>query len=133
LNKDWEDDWGGHFELWDREMKSCVKKVPPRFNTMAMFTTTDFSYHGLPNPIMCPEDRSRRSIALYYYTNGRPAHEVNHGLEDHNTLFKARVGADKEMEKFNKAQGVKGIIKDLTPPIITRLAKKALGKETIES
>ncbi|MEL7020013.1 MAG: 2OG-Fe(II) oxygenase [Bacteroidota bacterium] len=132
MNKDWEDEWGGHFELWDREMKSCVKKVPPRFNTMAMFTTTDFSYHGLPNPIMCPEDRSRRSLALYYYTNGRPAHEINQGLEDHNTLFKARVGADDNMRKYNQKQGVKGIIKDLTPPLITRLAKKALGKEEID-
>ncbi|MFK7933820.1 MAG: 2OG-Fe(II) oxygenase [Saprospiraceae bacterium] len=132
MNKDWEDEWGGHFELWDREMKHCVKKVPPHFNTMALFSTTDFSYHGLPDPIMCPEGRSRRSIALYYYTNGRPAHEVNQGLEDHNTLFKARVGADKEMEKFNKSQGVKDLIKDLTPPLITRLAKKAMGKETVD-
>lgn len=132
MNKDWEDEWGGHFELWDREMKQCVKKVPPHFNTMALFSTTDFSYHGLPDPIMCPEGRSRRSIALYYYTNGRPSHEVNQGLEDHNTLFKARVGADKEMEKFNKSQGVKELIKDLTPPLITRLAKKAMGKETVD-
>jgi hypothetical protein len=129
LNKDWKDEYGGHFELWNRDMTRCVKKILPAFNTMAMFTTTDFSYHGLPNPLTCPPDRSRQSLALYYYTNGRPVHEINAGLEDHTTLFKARVGdaVDKEMEVFNKKQGVKEIVKDLTPPIVFRLAKKVLG------
>ncbi|MCB0785490.1 MAG: 2OG-Fe(II) oxygenase, partial [Flavobacteriales bacterium] len=26
------------------------------------------SYHGLPDPLTCPEDESRKSIALYYFT-----------------------------------------------------------------
>lgn len=130
LNKGWQDEWGGHFELWNREMTRCEKKVPPMFNTMAIFTTTDFSYHGLPNPIMCPEDRSRRSMALYYYSNGRPAHEINAGLEEHNTLFVAREGEeDKQMRSFNTKQQVKDFVKDLTPPILTKMAKKVMGKE----
>ncbi|MFM7844684.1 MAG: 2OG-Fe(II) oxygenase [Planctomycetota bacterium] len=32
LNKDWKEEYGGHFELWDVEMKGCVKKVLPLFN-----------------------------------------------------------------------------------------------------
>lgn len=131
LNKDWEDEWGGHFELWDKDMTQCVKKIPPRFNTMALFTTTDFSYHGLPNPIMCPEDRSRKSLALYYYTNGRPVSEINSGLEDHNTLFKVRKGTsvDKEMVIFNNKEKFKNLIKDLMPPILTKTARSLLGRE----
>lgn len=130
LNRDWEDEWGGHFELWNRDMTGCVKKVPPRFNTMALFTTTDFSYHGLPNPIMCPEDRARRSMALYYYTNGRPAHEVNEGLEDHNTLFKSRKGdtVDAEMVAFNKKERFKNLVKDFVPPILVKGAKSLSGR-----
>ena len=129
LNPEWQEEWGGHFELWDKDMKHCVSKVPPMFNTMALFTTTDFSYHGLPNPIMCPEDRSRRSLALYYYTNGRPSYEVNQGLEDHNTLFKAREGADKEMVAFNGKEKMKSFVKDLVPPILVKGAKSLMGKE----
>jgi hypothetical protein len=132
LNPDWQEEWGGHFELWDKDMTRCVSKVPPMFNTMALFTTTDFSYHGLPNPIMCPEDRSRRSMALYYYTNGRPSHEVNQGLEDHNTLFKARKGDDKEMAAFNGKEKVKGFVKDLVPPILIKGAKSLMGKNGTE-
>ncbi len=126
LNKNWKDEYGGHFELWDRDMTRCVSKVAPRFNTMALFTTTDFSYHGLPNPLTCPPDRSRKSLALYYYTNGRPASEINSGLEDHNTLFKARKGdeVDAKMKKFNMLQSTKDFVKDLIPPIIMKMIKK---------
>lgn len=125
LNKDWKDEYGGHFELWNRDMTECVSKVPPTFNTLAMFTTSDFSYHGLPNPLTCPPDRSRKSLALYFYTNGRPVHEINEGLEDHTTLFKARQGdeVDSKMVKFNKAQGFKEVLKDFIPPILLKLVK----------
>lgn len=128
LNKDWKDEYGGHFELWNREMTHCVSKIPPRFNTMAMFTTTDFSYHGLPNPLTCPPDRSRKSLALYYYTNGRPASEINEGLEDHTTLFRERKGieVDAQMKKFNAIQSTKEFAKDLIPPIFVKLGKKVL-------
>ena len=40
LNKDWKEEYGGHFELWDKDMKHCVKKILPTFNTMAIFSTT---------------------------------------------------------------------------------------------
>ncbi len=76
LNPDWDDSWGGHLELWDSEMKNQFIKVPPAFNKTVIFSTTDYSFHGFPNPLTCPEDVRRRSLALYYYSNGRPAHEV---------------------------------------------------------
>jgi len=68
LNKDWEEDWGGKLELWDKEMKGCVEKILPGFNRCVIFNTDPDSYHGHPEPMTCPEDRFRRSIALYYYT-----------------------------------------------------------------
>jgi len=97
LNKDWKEEYGGHFELWDTEMKAQVKKVMPNFNTLAMFSTTSNSYHGHPDPLNCPEGRSRKSLALYYYTNGRPAEEIIKGKEKHSTLFKARPSDPNEV------------------------------------
>jgi Rps23 Pro-64 3,4-dihydroxylase Tpa1-like proline 4-hydroxylase len=123
LNKDWEETWGGHFELWDRDMEKCVKKILPLFNRMAIFTTTDFSYHGHPDPLRCPEDRSRKSFALYYYTNGRPESELNPGLENHSTLFQTRKGLDQQ-RVVSKKTVAKSILKQITPPIIL----KGLGK-----
>lgn len=46
---------------------------------MVVFSTTDFSYHGYPDPLQCPPSRTRNSIALYYYTKERPAGETQFG------------------------------------------------------
>ncbi len=68
LNEGWEESWGGSLELWDRQMKEMKAKIPPFFNRAVIFSTTEHSYHGHPDAMTCPEDRYRRSLALYYYT-----------------------------------------------------------------
>src|SRR5918995_6168013 len=75
LNKDWQESYGGSLELWDREMNHAVVSILPIFNRFVVFATTDYSYHGHPEPLACPPGRMRRSLALYYYTNGRPESE----------------------------------------------------------
>ena len=126
LNKDWKDEYQGHFELWDKKMENSIKKILPLFNRMAIFSTTDFSYHGHPNPLLCPEDRSRKSLALYYYSNGRPESEINKNLEKHGTLFKARANNTDDKQAFNGKHpiNIKSVIKDLTPPIFYNFIKK---------
>lgn len=68
LNKDWQKEWGGDLELWERDMSACGQKIEPFFNRCVIFNTDEDSYHGLPDPIMCPEGETRKSIALYYFT-----------------------------------------------------------------
>lgn len=123
LNEDWKEEYGGNFELWERDMSKPVKKILPIFNRLAMFSTTDYSWHGHPDPLTCPPDRSRRSIALYYYTNGRPDEEVKSG--DGNkivTTFAARKGQDSaKMKYFN---GFVNFVVDFCPPILIKLLKK---------
>ena len=108
LNKDWKEDYGGHLEFWNREMSECQKKISPNFNTVVIFNTNDFSYHGHPIPLLCPEGVTRNSIALYYYTNGRPISETNPNNYEHSTLWKNRKNL-KEVEtvkvKYKKVFG----------------------------
>lgn len=127
LNKDWKEEYGGHFELWNEDMTKGEKKILPLFNRMAMFSTTDFSYHGHPDKLNCPEDRSRRSLALYYYTNGRPANEINEGLEDHTTLFVDRKGVESEkgMRKYNT---VVNFANNWMPPVMWKAIKRMRDK-----
>ncbi len=120
LNKNWNESYGGHLQLWDVEMKSAVEKILPIFNRVVIFSTTDFSYHGHPDPLTCPEEMSRKSLALYYYTNGRPQHEINKGLKSHSTLFQLRVGVD---QSWGEA-----ILKDFVPPIVWKIEKKLKRK-----
>lgn len=127
LNKDWKEEYGGHFELWDTNMEHCEKKILPLFNTLAIFSTTDFSYHGHPNPLNCPDGRSRKSLALYYYSNGRPQAEINSGLEDHSTLFKERKGNVEDVQAFTepkRSSSTRELVKDLIPPIFVKAYRK---------
>ena len=94
LNPDWDPSWGGDLELWDRSMTKCAARVPAGGNRLAIFSTTDFSYHGHADPLACPAHRSRRSIAMYYYTRSRPLSEIvtdNEGnIVKHSTLYQTR-------------------------------------------
>lgn len=87
LNQDWKEEYGGHLELWNRDMSRCEKRVLPVFNRCVIFNITDYAYHGHPEPLACPAAQTRKSLALYYYSNGRPPEEASN---EHGTLFKKR-------------------------------------------
>ena len=124
LNEDWKDEYGGQFELWDKKMENCVASILPVFNRMVVFSTTDFSFHGHPNPLTCPEDRSRRSLALYYYTNGRPKGEVVNRNQV-TTQFRSRKFEDSlEMKNYNR---LVNLVTDLMPPMLLKLYKRWAG------
>ena len=85
LNKDWKEEYGGHLELWNRDVSRCEQKVLPVYNRTVVFSTTDFSYHGHPEPLACPEGWTRKSVSFYYYSNGRPDSERS---APHDTIFR---------------------------------------------
>lgn len=76
LNEDWQESYGGHLELWDADLKGPPTRLLPIANRCAIFSTTAKSFHGHPHPLTCPPGVYRKSIAIYYYTNGRPAEEA---------------------------------------------------------
>jgi len=90
LNRDWKDEYGGHLELWDRDMTECRARIAPVFNRMVVFSTTDWTFHGHPDPLTCPPGMTRKSIALYYFSVDRPRGETKRGKES--TLFVPRPG-----------------------------------------
>lgn len=123
LNKDWESEYGGQLELWDRDMKQCVRTVVPLFNRCVMFNTTDSSYHGNPNPVRHPKGATRKSIALYYYTS-----TWSDAKHDKTTQFKVRPGTG---DRVDAAVRGRELMTDLLPPIVlrnARLLKQRLGR-----
>jgi len=119
LNKEWKKEWGGEFEMWSKDLKRNVKKISPVFNRLVIFSTTSYSFHGHPSPLSSPNDISRKSIAMYYYTDGRPDNEIQGGLKYHSTLFKNRlnISEDRKMTFYNFIKNLKPrqIIKSLLP------------------
>ena len=80
-------------------MSKCIKKVTPKFNRAIIFNTTDISYHGHPSPLMCPENKCRKSLAWYYLTE--PQDDVT---KRYRAKFVARPSdpKDDKIEKFRK-------------------------------
>ena len=87
LNENWDEQWGGFLELWPQDMAGCVQRIAPHANTCVIFSTSDISYHGIPDPLQCPEEVTRNSVAMYYFSHGRPQEERS---ELHTTLWMSR-------------------------------------------
>lgn len=71
LTEDWDINWGGNLEFWSHDPttsrpKSREKVIDNIFNRAVIFDTTQHSWHGFPEPLTCPENVYRKSIAMYY-------------------------------------------------------------------
>jgi hypothetical protein len=126
LNREWTDAYGGHLELWARDMSRCVQKILPIYNRTVIFSITDWAFHGHPEPLTCPEGMTRKSIALYYFTNGRPSGEVMPGKVS--TIFMQRPGevvpAGTIFQRGDEYTGLKG---SSPPPMPSPLSRLRLG------
>ena len=95
LNDVWEEAWGGCFGVYERDGTSLARQVVPSANKLIIFDTSDVSYHGYPEPISCPQEVSRRSIILYYYTKSAPHPENVRVQQPHSALWVKRGVRDK--------------------------------------
>lgn len=128
LNKNWKEEYGGHLEMWDQDMLECKKKILPIFNKMVIFSTNDFSNHGHPEPVTCPPEISRKSIALYYFSDGRPLDDLNTKQIKNKTYFKDRLGFINETD--NKSEKIKNSIRNLKLfKLLKKFEKKYLRRK----
>jgi hypothetical protein len=130
LNPNWQSDWGGAIELWDREVSRCVTRIAPLLNDVLLFETNDISYHGFPEPLRCPAGESRKSLALYYYTldSGRrvKARSTNYrSRPEDGALKKAMIWADKEiLDLYSRAKARFGFSDEVASRILGFLSGK---------
>jgi hypothetical protein len=117
LNPNWEDQWGGKLELWDKAMKNMVAQVAPIFNRCIIFNTDADSFHGHPDPLNTPSDVARRSIALYYYTASKTIYKE---VPSHSTVYHARPGDDASVKKEAWKLRLDQHILQWCPPALTR-------------
>jgi len=130
LNEGWREEWGGAIELWDREMKRCVVRVPPLLNHALIFNTDEHSFHGFPDRLACPEGVSRKSLALYYYTaeRGGAAHgkSTNYRARPGDGLAnRAMIWADKQaVHLYSRAKERLGLSDDFASRVLGFLSRK---------
>ena len=90
LNPEWEDAWGGSLQLhrdpYLPPSQDDIKLVTPLANRCVIFETNEYSWHGFRR-IQLPAGKqhlSRKSFALYFYTDTRPAQETR---PEHSTIY----------------------------------------------
>lgn len=114
LNENWDSAFGGELELWDRKMERREVAVAPHLGRAVVFSTTLESFHGHPDPLTCPPDVSRRSLATYYYT----ALEAGIGsVPERTTNFQVRPGSADRPDWQNR---VGHFVGDWLPPALRR-------------
>jgi len=93
LSPEWEQAWGGSIQLhrdpYKPPAEDDIVTIVPAFNRCVIFETNEYSWHGFET-INLPENRrtfSRKSFALYYYTDERPAKELG---AEHSTIYVER-------------------------------------------
>jgi len=122
LNRDWPESYGGHFEAWRPHGKKPEARYLPIFNRVVIFGTNDFTFHGNPEPVACPETTTRKSIAMYYYTKGRPDDEWSGLIQT--TQFMNRPG-----EKIAPASTTPWLLARALPkPLRMWLSRHVLAK-----
>jgi len=120
LNENWQEDWGGSFEIWDKAMQHKAASFIPLYNRMVCFSTGSDTFHGNPEPVNHPDGEPRQSIALYYYTA-----TWDESRKSHSTLFMPRPGSVDEMDR---REARRAVIRDIFPPVIYRKIAGKLAK-----
>jgi Rps23 Pro-64 3,4-dihydroxylase Tpa1-like proline 4-hydroxylase len=112
LNEDWLEEYGGNTEFWNRDMTKCAQSVLPVFNRTVVFETGDYTWHGHSDPLNCPKERQRLSLATYYYTHHN---DDLYELEYHSTDYQRRPTdkKDEQIEELREKRR-KGRLEDLT-------------------
>ena len=119
LNKDWKEEFGGSLELWSRDGKQKVKSVLPVANRAVIFTTDTTSFHGHPEPVNCPPNMSRRSLALYYYSV-EPPERAHNGTTTRWRLNSGNEDADIRVKAASFLWRVSGKIGNIASRVETR-------------
>jgi len=109
LNHGWRREWGGNLQLhrdaW-RDTGTPDVEVLPEYGRAIIFETSERSWHGFEQITAGPtgETLSRRSIALYFYSESRPHREIT---AEHGTYYVGRslpewcrVGAELDAEQI---------------------------------
>lgn len=131
LNEDWQPEYGGDLELWERDMSRCTTKIAPLFNRAVIFNTDADSYHGFPEPIQCPEGVTRKSIALYYFTE-EPTPPVmrstNYRARPGDGLKAVLIWMDKRLVGlYTRVKGALGINDDAVSRVLGWFSRKPKG------
>ena len=64
VNRQWDEEWGGEFELWDSRGRRSVRPVEPRFNRLVLFEPSDAAWHAVA-PVR--GEVTRKTLTVFFW------------------------------------------------------------------
>ena len=99
--------------------------MTPAGNRMLVFTTSLDSFHGHPDPLTCPDDVARRSMALYYFTEeDEPVRRSTNyrARPEEGPAPKAAIWADRTaLDVYDRLKRRLGVTDDLAQKMMSKL------------
>jgi len=124
LNENWDDEWRGQLELWDKSMTECRAKVSPLWNRCVVFSTDANTWHGHPDELLTPDGVKRRSVALYYYTASKSIYGEVPNL---GTMYQARPTDDATTKAAARSLILDEYLRDYLPTAAYRGVSRIKG------
>lgn len=119
LNRGWDPSYGGALELWHQDGNKKGAEIVPEFGRSILLYQSRDSLHGHPDPVRAPNGRPRRSIAAYFYTNGR---EDGESADSHTTQIKRPIS----LSRWGRAVAA---VKYITPPVLWDAGRRLRPKK----
>ena len=115
VTPDWEDQYGGHLELWDEEAKKPLV-IHSYFNRLVLMETHALSWHSV---CKVKVDQARNCVSNYYFSKESPTGEDYF----HITKFSARPE--------DKAKRMLYCIDGFSRTLLRKIFKQGLGKSDL--
>ena len=131
LNEGWNDDFGGHLEVWCHREKRVVRSIAPELGRTVILKHGQYSFHGHTRPVATGGTRLRRSVACYYYRSKPRLVDLSSAMP---TVFaldqkgRAHPMAAKTLtgSSSTPVRSLNAALRMLTPPVIWNYARYAL-------
>jgi 2OG-Fe(II) oxygenase superfamily len=128
FNGEWPAEYGGELEFWSPDMKRREQTILPHGNRVVIFNTDADAFHGHPEPLRCPPDATRKSMALYYFSHdGNPfVRSTEYRARPGDGLRSVLIYLDKQaLRMYDKVKRRLGLSDDAVSSLLRRVERLA--------
>jgi hypothetical protein len=69
LTPNWQKDWNGDLEFWNKDGSECQVKIEPKQNRLVFWNYETWLIHGHSETLKTPENIGRDSLISFYYSS----------------------------------------------------------------
>ena len=116
FNRNWKKKYNGYLQFYDSKGKEKKVSIMPKYNRCVIFNTNETSFHGHPESLNLPKNKSRNSFAVYFYIKQKniikPKATYYKSMKTNNILFNLMVNLENSLLRLYLILKGKKILND---------------------